>query len=236
MTNPSISKAGDSDKVSEVVSLLKEVSTSFEPAVIACSFGLEDMVLLDLIARHARAIGIFTLDTGRLPEETHQLMSVVRERYPVGIAVYVPERSELETYLRQNGPNAFYDSVSQRHECCNIRKVIPLQRALEGKRAWIAGLRREQSLTREGLNKKVWDEAHGLYKFSPLLEWSLEDVWSYIRQNDVPYNELHDRGYPSIGCAPCTRAIRPGEEIRSGRWWWEKGGSKECGLHVQPTR
>jgi phosphoadenosine phosphosulfate reductase len=231
MKNPRSSGKILSDKVDRAVSLLRQVVTDFSPAAFASSFGAEDMVLLDLIASHAREIEVFTLDTGRLPDETYALMSRVRERYPVVVRVYVPQTENLESYIERNGPNAFYQSVAQRKECCHIRKVEPLGRALEGKRAWVTGLRREQSATREKLDLHTWDDANGLEKFSPLLEWSADEVWTYVLSNDVPYNELHDQGYPSIGCAPCTRAVDPGDEVRSGRWWWESSNSKECGLH-----
>jgi phosphoadenosine phosphosulfate reductase len=189
------------------------------------------MVLIDLIATHARSIEVFTLDTGRLPEEIYRLMSEVRDRYPVAVRVYCPETSALERYVELNGPEAFYKSVAQRKECCHIRKVEPLGRALDGKRAWVTGLRREQSPTRENLQVQAWDKANGLEKFNPLLDWSWDEVWTYLIGNNVPYNALHDRGYPSIGCAPCTRAVEAGADLRSGRWWWESADSKECGLH-----
>jgi len=231
MTNPDARGKSDS-RVAAAVSLLEEVVSGWLPAAFATSFGVEDMVVLDLIARHAHQIEVFTLDTGRLPEETYQLMSRVRDRYPVRIRVYVPDSGAVETFVERNGPNAFYESVAQRKECCRIRKVEPLGRALEGKKAWLTGLRREQSPERATLGAKAWDAANGLYKFSPLLEWTTEDVWAYVRREGVPYNALHDRGYPSIGCAPCTRAVAPGGDIRSGRWWWEESGSRECGLHT----
>lgn len=222
-------------QIATVVSLLGDIGKSWLPAAFATSFGLEDMVLLDLISKHARGIEIFTLDTGRLPEETYRLMSAVRERYPVRVRVYCPDARALEDYVRLNGPNAFYDSVSQRKECCHIRKVAPLRRALEGKKAWLTGLRREQSPSRESLEVAAWDPDHDLRKFNPLLDWTLDEVWRYVRQEQVPYNDLHDQGYPSIGCAPCTRAVRPGEDIRSGRWWWEDSAARECGLHVSSS-
>lgn len=217
-------------KTSELISYLKQVATTQSPTTFACSFGAEDMVLLDAIAKHARAIEVFTLDTGRLPEETQALLEVVRDRYPIAIRTYFPEAATVQSWVEQNGPNAFYKSVAQRQQCCGIRKVEPLRRALHGKKSWITGLRREQSQARQTLELETWDDANGLIKINPLLEWSNEEVWRYIRANDVPYNALHDRGYPSIGCAPCTRAIQPGEDIRAGRWWWE-ASSKECGLH-----
>ncbi len=218
-------------RAEEAAALLADIAANHSPAVLASSFGAEDMVLLDLIAAHARAIEVFTLDAGRLPEETHRLMSEVRQRYPVAVRVYCPDTAALEVYIERNGPDAFYQSVAQRKECCRIRKVERLGRALEGKKAWVTGLRREQSPTREGLEIRSWDAANGLEKFNPLLDWSEDEVWIYIRRNDVPYNKLHDSGYPSIGCAPCTRAVEPGADIRSGRWWWETADSKECGLH-----
>ncbi len=215
-----------------MITVLGEIGASSSPAGFASSFGAEDMVLLDLIAGHARGIEVFTIDTGRLPEPTYELMTRVRERYPVPVRIYCPETRSLESYVEQNGPDAFYQSVAQRQECCHIRKVEPLGRALEGKKSWVTGQRREQSPTRDNLAVKVWDDANGLYKFNPLLEWSMNEVWTYIHENQVPYNSLHDEGYPSIGCAPCTRAVTPGADIRSGRWWWESSDSKECGLHT----
>ena len=219
-----------SDKILQLTSLLQHIQTEFSPAAFACSFGAEDMVLLDLISKTARRIEVFTLDTGRLPEETHALLDRVRDDYPVPIRVYFPDASQVETWVEQNGINGFYRSAAQRKQCCHIRKVVPLARALSGKRAWLTGLRREQSTARQGLEVREWDDANGLDKFNPLLEWTLEDVWNYLRENNVPYNALHDRGYPSIGCAPCTRAIEAHEDIRAGRWWWESS-AKECGLH-----
>lgn len=220
-----------SEKISELVSSLKQVEAQHSPSAFACSFGAEDMVLLDVIAREARGIEVFSLDTGRLPEETHALLDTVRDKYPIPIRLYFPESQAVETWIEQNGPNGFYRSVAQRFQCCEIRKVRPLQRALAGKKSWVTGLRREQSAQRQNLQAQSWDDANGLLKFNPLLEWTNDDVWDYIKTNDVPYNALHDRGYPSIGCAPCTRAVQPGEDSRAGRWWWESS-EKECGLHL----
>jgi phosphoadenosine phosphosulfate reductase len=231
MNDTEISDELMSSRIEAAVSVLSDVSESYGPAVLAISFGAEDMVLLDMVVKHARSIEVFTLDTGRLPVETHRLMSEVRERYPVVVRVYCPDTRALEDYINRNGPDAFYNSVSQRKECCHVRKVEPLVRALEGKQAWVTGLRREQSPTREDLSIKSWDPANDLYKFSPLLDWSWDEVCSYVARNKIPYNALHDRGYPSIGCAPCTRAVEPGADARSGRWWWEDADSKECGLH-----
>ena len=218
------------EKTSELISHLKEIETNQSPTTFACSFGAEDMVLLDAIATHARKIEVFTLDTGRLPDETHALLEAVRDKYPISIHTYFPDTAAVEAWVEQKGPNAFYKSVAQRQQCCQIRKVQPLQRALAGKTSWITGLRREQSQTRQTLERESWDDANGLIKINPLLEWTNDEVWDYIRQHNVPYNALHDRGYPSIGCAPCTKAVQPGEDTRAGRWWWE-ASSKECGLH-----
>ena len=219
------------DKTSELIARLEQIEANQSPAAFACSFGAEDMVLLDAIAAaKARTIEVFTLDTGRLPEETHTLLETVRDKYPIAIRTYFPDAAAVEAWIGQNGPNAFYKSVAQRQQCCHIRKVRPLERALAGKKSWITGLRREQSRARQTLQLEAWDDANGMIKINPLLEWSNDDVWAYIHANRVPYNALHDRGYPSIGCAPCTRAVQPGEDSRAGRWWWESS-SKECGLH-----
>jgi phosphoadenosine phosphosulfate reductase len=211
---------------------LTRIAGDFSPAVFASSLAAEDMVLTDLILRDKLPIGIFSLETGRLHAETLGMLERIRETYGYEVALYRPEASAVDTYVRQNGLNAFYDSVDMRKECCRIRKVEPLNRALAGNKAWITGQRRAQSTTRAALDIQEHDEAHGMAKFNPLADWSEEDVWHYIRSNNVPYNPLHDKGYPSIGCEPCTRAIQPGEDVRAGRWWWENPESKECGLHV----
>jgi len=183
--------------------------------------------------RERPGIEVFTLDTGRLPEETHALLETVRDKYPIAIRTYFPDTIAVQGWVEQNGPNGFYRSIAQRQQCCHIRKVEPPKRALAGKKSWITGLRREQSAARQTLELEAWDDANGLLKINPLLDWTTEDVWAYVRTRDVPYNALHDCGYPSIGCAPCTRAVHPREDSRAGRWWWESS-SKECGLHVQP--
>ncbi len=221
-----------SEKIADAADAVKRIETEFVPAAFACSFGAEDMVLLDLIAAHARRIEVFTLDTGRLPAETYTLMDEVRERYSVPLRVYFPDTREVEAWVEQNGVNGFYRSAAQRKQCCHIRKVVPLGRALAGKKAWVTGLRREQSVTRQTLQEREWDASNQMFKFSPLLDWAEDEVWSYLRAHNVPYNALHEKGYPSIGCAPCTRAIAPGEDVRAGRWWWEQPEGKECGLHV----
>ena len=218
-------------QVAEVVVLLRNVATRHAPAVLATGFGAEGMLLIDLIARHALPIRIFTLDTGRLPEETYALIDRTRQRYGLPIDVYAPDALLLQNFVRQHGVNPFYSSVELRKACCAVRKTEPLARALAGKGAWITGLRREQSVTRQTVAVEEFDAEHALPKFNPLAEWPDDDIWTYIRRHDVPYNALHDRGYPSIGCAPCTRAVLPGEDARSGRWWWEAPEHKECGLH-----
>ncbi|MEW5943779.1 MAG: phosphoadenylyl-sulfate reductase [Pseudomonadota bacterium] len=218
-------------KIETAKTLLRRIEAEHAPAVLANSFGAEDMVLTDLIVKHAPRIGIFSLDTGRLPQETYDLMKEVADRYGVRLQVYFPDNRAVEEFVSEHGVNAFYDSVELRKACCRIRKVEPLRRALAGKQAWVTGLRREQAPTRQNLGVSEWDADNGLQKFSPLIEWTQIDVWSYIREFGVPYNKLHDRHYPSIGCAPCTRAITAGEDIRAGRWWWEDPESKECGLH-----
>lgn len=224
----------DADQqTSEALARLKTVAEAHAPAVLAASFGAEDMVLLDLIARNHLTIDVFTIDTGRLPEETHSLIHAASRRYGIPIAVISPDAADVEGYVSAHGPNAFYDSQALRLQCCFIRKVKPLGRALAGRRAWITGQRRAQSVTRGALPLQEWDAEHGLHKFNPLADWSDDAVWGYIRQHAVPYNALHDRGYPSIGCAPCTRAIGPGEDVRAGRWWWESAEHKECGLHTR---
>ena len=214
--------------------LLRAIAADFSPAVFASSLGAEDMVLTDLIVREGLPIGIFSLDTGRLPAETHDLIATVRRHYGLTLRLYYPRHDLVEAWTSEHGINAFYESVELRKGCCHVRKVEPLQRALAGQRAWITGMRAQQASTRDGLPLRSVDTANGgLEKFNPLAEWSESEVWAYIRQHGVPYNALHDRFYPSIGCAPCTRAVAAGEDVRAGRWWWENPESKECGLHVR---
>ena len=197
----------------------------------ANSFGAEDVALSAIVAKVAPEIVVFTLDTGRLHDETYEVMERIRVRYGITIESYFPDREAVERLEREKGFYSFRESIEARKECCGIRKVELLRRALAGKRAWMTGLRRDQAVTRTDMTAVEWDEGNGMAKVNPLIEWSEEQVWEYIRANDVPYNQLHDRGFPSIGCAPCTRAIKPGEDIRAGRWWWENPENKECGLH-----
>jgi len=201
---------------------------------LSSSFGAEDMVLIDMLMRVDPQARIVTLDTGRLPQETYNVMDATRERYGAAIEAFFPQADAVQAMVAEHGVNLFYHSVDFRKLCCGIRKTEPLKRALAGLDAWITGLRREQSVTRTAVHKIEWDESNQLVKVNPLADWTQDDVWTYIREHNVPYNALHDRGYPSIGCAPCTRAIQPGEDQRAGRWWWEHPDTKECGLHVAP--
>lgn len=225
-------------KTATAQALLGDIATDWSPATFANSLGAEDMVLTDLIAKFnanspANPIEIFSLDTGRLPLETYDLMAAVQQHYGLKLKVYFPQAENVENYVCSQGINAFYESIELRKGCCYVRKVEPLKRALARKKAWITGLRAEQAATRVGLPQHEFDESNGLEKFNPLADWSEKEVWTYIKHHGIPYNALHDKFYPSIGCAPCTRAISLGEDIRSGRWWWESPDSKECGLHVK---
>lgn len=200
---------------------------------LASSFGVEDQVLTDILLSLDPTLKIFTLDTGRLSEETYKVMDQTNQKYGIKVEVYCPERSALEALYQMQGINGFKESVENRKACCQVRKMEPLRRALDGLEIWITGLRRAQSPTRETMQLIEWDESNKLIKLNPLIEWDEERVWDYIKTHKVPYNALHDQGYPSIGCAPCTRAIREGEDIRAGRWWWENPEHKECGLHLK---
>ena len=221
-------------KVLTVQALLADVSRQYRRLVYASSLGLEAVVLTDLIATHAPEIDIFTIDTGRLHEETYALLGTLQRRYANKIRIVYPDTRALERLVTRQGVNGFYDSIDARLDCCHIRKVEPFRRAIEGFPAWITGVRRRHSAERARGEAIEWDSEHGLYKVSPLLDWSDEDLWQYIRAHGLPYNGLHDRGFPSIGCAPCTRAVAAGEDFRAGRWWWEQTGSRECGLVRKP--
>jgi phosphoadenosine phosphosulfate reductase len=202
-----------------------------EKIVLSSSLGAEDQVLTDMIAKIAPSTRIFTLDTGRLFYETYELIEKTCLRYKIKMEVYSPDQDQVEKMVAQKGINLFYQSVENRKECCHIRKIVPLKRAFSGSEVWICGLRREQSVTRTENQMIEWDEANGMIKLNPLIDWTEKQVWDYIKANNVPYNSLHDKGYPSIGCQPCTREVFPGENVRAGRWWWENPDSKECGLH-----
>lgn len=200
--------------------------------VFSTSLGYEDQVITDLILTNDIPIRIFTLDTGRMFSETYSVWKKTNDRYGTHIEAFFPERTAEETLMTQKGPFSMYDSVENRKECCFIRKVEPLNRALAGQDIWITGIRAEQSANRQAMPSLEWDEAHHLFKFHPLMDWTFEQVKRYISEHHVPYNPLHDRGFVSIGCQPCTRAIQPGEDFRAGRWWWEDNSKKECGLHT----
>ncbi len=224
-------------KTDAVRERLAEAHHRYGRLTYANSLGAEAIVLTDIITSHIPQIDIFTIDTGRLHEETRQLLEKLQRRYQGRIRVVYPDAAQLERLVRQQGINGFYQSVEARMACCRVRKLKPFQRAISGFPAWITGLRRQQSAERASTQPVEWDSHHGLYKISPLLDWTDSDVWAYIRAHELPYNLLHDRGYPSIGCAPCTRAIRPGEPSRAGRWWWEQAESgRECGLHPRKPR
>lgn len=220
--------------------VLRYAVDMFHPDLaLASSFGLEDVALIHALCDVAASPRIFALDTGRLPEETYECADRIVSRYGVTIEWFFPQTKTVQELERTKGLFSFRASVENRKECCGIRKVEPLRRALADKRAWITGQRREQSITRFTLAVLEPDGVHnGIWKFNPLADWTLDDVWRYVKEHDIPYNRLHDQGYPSIGCAPCTRAIQPGEDQRAGRWWWEEPEHKECGLHQrkEPAR
>ena len=221
------------EKSKNVISLIQKNIEKFSSVAFANSLGAEDMVLIDLIQKNKLSVEAFSIDTGRLPPETYNLIQKVEDKYQFKIKLYFPDHQKIESYVNTNGINAFYNSVDLRKSCCAIRKVEPLNRALKDKKVWITGMRQEQSQTRFALKEEEFDEVHQSQKLNPLSTWSELEVWAYIKINDVPYNTLHDQFYPSIGCAPCTRAISAGEDIRAGRWWWEDPQNKECGLHVK---
>jgi len=220
--------------MSNLETTLRNIAQRYAPVSLASSLQAEDMVLTDAIARFKLPIGIFVLDTGRLHDDTLALIPAIRDRYGIDVQLYEPQAAAVVNYVYFYGRDAFYASPELRRKCCDIRKVEPLARALAGKRAWITGQRREQASNRDQLAEHEFDAVHGLEKFNPLAEWTEAAVWEYIHAQQVPYNRLYDQGYRSIGCAPCTRPVLPGEDVRAGRWWWEKTETKECGLHVTP--
>lgn len=211
--------------------LLAEAVRRYGRVVYANSLGAEAMVLTDIICCAVPEVDVISIDTGRLPEETHELLERLQRRYRNRIRVVYPDAEALGSLVGRQGTNGFFHSTEARLACCHVRKVLPFQRLVAGYAAWVTGVRREQSQARSLGAPLEWDAQHALFKVSPLLEWTTDQVWSYIRARGLPYNSLHDRGYPSIGCAPCTRAIQPGESSRAGRWWWENPESRECGLH-----
>lgn len=227
VTAQNLSEQFKGKPIPEVITALAQ---DYKQIVFSTSFGQEDQVLTDIIFKNNLAVEVFTLDTGRLFNETYETFDRTIKRYKKEIKTYFPDKIKTEELLTKKGPFSFYESVDNRKECCHIRKVEPLQRALKGKDIWITGLRSAQSAGRENLPLFQWDETYQLIKHNPLANWSLEKVVDYLNVNNAPYNPLHDKGFVSIGCAPCTRAIEPGEDIRAGRWWWEDS-KKECGLH-----
>ena len=202
-----------------------------EKVVLSTSLGLEDQVLTEMVMRQKKDVEVFTLDTGRLFPETYDLIARTNKQFGIRMKTYFPEPLQVEEMVTNKGINLFYDSVENRKMCCGIRKVAQLPRAFKGMEAWICGLRKDQSVSRFFNSLVEWDEHNSLVKINPLIRWTEKEVWAYIKTHSIPYNVLHDRGFPSIGCEPCTRAIEPGEDIRAGRWWWENELHKECGLH-----
>ncbi|RKP56713.1 phosphoadenylyl-sulfate reductase [Pararobbsia silviterrae] len=219
-------------KIARLEARLDAIAAAHTRVKFASSLAAEDMLVTHVILTRKLGITVFSLNTGRLHAETLGMIDRVRERYGYEIEQWYPDAAAVETYVKDHGLNAFYESVDLRKACCGIRKVEPLNRALAGVEAWVTGQRREQSVTRTELDEHEHDGARGIEKYNPLAEWTEADVWAYLKHFDVPVNPLHARGYPSIGCEPCTRAIRPGEDSRAGRWWWESRDSKECGLHI----
>lgn len=223
------------ERADNSISQLRAAVGDYGNVVYANSLGAESMVLTDLIWTSVPEIDVFSIDTGRLYPETYDLIGRVQTRYGRTLRIYYPESGDLEDWVNTNGINGFRDSVEQRRGCCGIRKVAPFRRAVAGKNAWVTGIRRGQSASRAMAAPVEWDSEYGLHKVSPLLDWSETEIWDYIRKKRLPYNSLHDTGFPSIGCAPCTRAVQSGEDERSGRWWWERPESRECGLHPRRT-
>ena len=230
------------DKLNETLSgkqpseiLAYFISENKDKVGFGSSLGAEDQVLTHMISKIDKSVRIFTLDTGRLFPETYQLIEETNQKYGINIEVFFPGNAAVEKMVKEKGINLFYQSVENRKLCCHIRKIEPSKRALKGLNVWITGIRKDQTISRF-FNKLVeWDDANKLFKVNPLLHWTQKHVWDYIRSNEIPYNKLHDKGYPSIGCQPCTRAVQAGEDLRSGRWWWEQTEHKECGLNNSPS-
>lgn len=238
-TELQIKKIAEEMEDQSAMEVLKWAINAYSPKIaLASSFGAEDVILIDMMVKiNKEKTKIFTLDTGRLNQETYDVMDAIRKKYGIQIEVYFPEQRETEEMVKIKGMNLMYESVENRKLCCEIRKVHPLNRALSKLDGWITGLRREQAITRANIYKLEIDSSHGnIVKINPLADWTNEMIWDYIHKNNVPYNKLHDSGYPSIGCEPCTRAVHRGEDPRAGRWWWENATQKECGLHWDPTK
>jgi phosphoadenosine phosphosulfate reductase len=238
-TELQLKKIAEEMEDKSAMEVLKWAINAYAPKIaLASSFGAEDVILIDMMVKiNKEKAKIFTLDTGRLNQETYDVMDAIRKKYDIEIEVYFPEQRETEEMVKIKGMNLMYESVENRKLCCEIRKVHPLNRALSKLDGWITGLRREQAITRANIYKLEIDSSHGnIVKINPLADWTNEMIWDYIHKNNVPYNKLHDSGYPSIGCEPCTRAVHRGEDPRAGRWWWENATQKECGLHWDPTK
>jgi phosphoadenosine phosphosulfate reductase len=220
-------------KGKEIAEQLRILVNRFPGEVVfSSSFGLEDQAITHIIAANKIPVKVFTLDTGRNFAETYTTWNRTVEKYNLSIAAWYPDAEALQYFITEKGPNSFYESVDNRKRCCHIRKVEPLQKALKGNKIWITGIRAEQSNNRHDMQMLEWDEVNQIIKFHPLLSWTWGQVKQFVSRNDVPYNPLHDKGFVSIGCAPCTRAVKPGEDFRAGRWWWEDNSKKECGLHI----
>lgn len=220
-------------KDTDAVGVLTWAAEEFKSKIkFASSLGLEDQVITDMIAKSAPEIPVFTLDTGRLFQETYDLIQETEGKYNIKVSVFFPDANDVENMVAAHGVNLFYKSIELRKKCCHTRKVEPLNRAFSGLDSWVCGLRKEQAVSRTDVEKVQWDAANNLVKVNPLCDWSEDDLWQYIKAHGVPYNTLHDQDFPSIGCASCTRAVKDGEDIRAGRWWWERPEQKECGLHV----
>ena len=230
---PQLTEIAAQIKGKDPVMVLRYFAAQYPDVItFSTSFGWEDQVITDLIFRNNIPITVFTLETGRLFPETYYVWNRTLDIYQQPIHAYFPDTEAVQQMVNKKGPSSFYESVENRKECCQIRKLEPLKRALKDKKLWVTGIRAEQSVNRLDMSNLEWDEQNQLLKFHPLFDWSLEDVKAYIKENNVVYNSLHDKGFPSIGCAPCTRAVAPGEDFRAGRWWWEDQSKKECGLHA----
>ena len=228
-----VSQIAEQVQLLSIEEVIDQLAKQFPGKVtFSSSFSYEDQLITHKILTNDYPVSIFTLDTGRLFEETYSVWSATNERYHTKIKAYYPDHNLLEPYVAEHGPNSFYESVEERKSCCYVRKVEPLKRALKGQSVWITGLRAEHSANRHDMPQVEWDESNQIIKYHPILHWTTKEVKDYINEHNIPYNILHDRGFVSIGCAPCTRAIKPGEDFRAGRWWWEDNTKKECGLHV----
>ena len=236
MLNPlqnQVSQIAELVQILSVEEVINQLAIQFSGKVtFSSSFSYEDQLITHKILTNDFPVSIFTLDTGRLFEETYSVWSATNERYHTKIKAYYPDHNLLEPYVAEHGPNSFYESVEERKSCCYVRKVEPLKRALKGQSVWITGLRAEHSANRHDMPQVEWDESNQIIKYHPILHWTTKEVKDYISEHNIPSNILHDRGFVSIGCAPCTRAVKPGEDFRAGRWWWEDNTKKECGLHV----